>query len=300
MRMVFVVSVTLIALGALGLLFWFLALRPVVIGVPKELPCGFPQTGFDHNALEQLLERFVTPDGKVHYQAWHEDAAARQQLDSYLAAVARYSPENDADRFPSRADRLAYWLNAYNACVIKGVLSHWPIGSVHDVRAPLELKTGMGFFWRLRFVFGGREINLYDLENKVIRARFSDPRVHFVLNCASEGCPVLRPDLPTGAELEPYLEKAAQDFLGERGNVTIDHAAKTLTLSAIFQWYEEEFLADLARRGIPASQRSLRTWLLLFADGDRKAQLHRAADYKVRFASYDWELNSASGEKAPR
>ena len=168
------------------------------------------------------------------------------------------------------------------------------------MRAALELKSGMGFFWRLRFVFGGREINLYDLENKVIRARFSDPRVHFVLNCASEGCPVLRPDLPTGAELEPYLEKAAQDFLGESGNVTIDHAAKTLTLSAIFQWYEEEFLADLARRGIPASQRSLRTWLLLFADGDRKAQLHRAADYKVRFASYDWELNSASGEKAPR
>ena len=82
--------------------------------------------------------------------------------------------------------------------------------------------------------------------------------------------------------------------------MTIDHAARTLTLSVIFQWYEEDFLADLAHRGVPASQRSLKAWVLRVADGDLKAQLHRAADYKVRFASYDWELNSAGGENGPR
>ena len=292
MRVVFGLSVALIVLGVLGLLVWFLALKPVVIRVPKDLPRGFPQTGFDHGAFDQLLERFVTPDGAVRYQAWHEDAAALQQLDRYLAAVARYSPENASDRFPSEADRLAYWLNAYNACVIKAVLAHWPIGSVHDVRAPLELKAGLGFFWRLRFVFGGEEINLYDLEH--------DPRVHFVLNCASEGCPVLRPDLPTGAALEPYLEKAAQEFIHDPKNVAIDHAARTVTLSAIFQWYEEDFVADLARRGVPDLQRSLTAWLVLVTEGDLKAQLQRAADYEVRFASYDWDLNRAGAEKGPR
>jgi len=290
-RMILATSLVFLVVGALGLLFWFLFLKPVVIRVADRLPESFPAAGFDHGEFEGLLERFVTPAGRVRYDDWSADAAALERLDGFLAALARYSPDNAPERFPNEADRLSYWLNAYNACALKGVLAHWPIGSVHDVRAPLELKAGLGFFWRLHFVLGGRVINLYQLEHEVIRARFQDPRIHFVLNCASGGCPALAPELPTGSELEQHLRQATRDFIGDSANVAVDHEARTLVLSAIFKWYEGDFLADLARHETGLSQRTLRSWLVQVAEGELQADLERAAEYRVVFADYDWQLN---------
>lgn len=282
-RALFWISLVLFLLGAAGLAAWFLVLRPVLVRVPDELPAGFPEEGFSHEAFEGLLARFVTPDGGVRYDAWHGDDWARRELDRYLAALARYSPENAAGRFPDEPARLAYWLNAYNACVIKGVLMHWPIGSVHDVQAPVEVKAGLGFFWRLEFVLGGRRLNLYSLENEVIRGRFTDPRIHFVLNCASGGCPVLRPELPEGPELEPYLAQATRDFL--EAHVTVDREARTVTVSPILDWYREDFLADLARRNVP--ERTVLRWLQVTAPG----LVPDTDGYQLRFSDYDWTVN---------
>jgi hypothetical protein len=280
---------TLTALAGGVAAFW-LTFRSVTVGVANVPPLEFPEQGFPHVAFETLLERFVTPGGRVRYQAWHDDPNAREALDRYLATLALYSPETTPTRFPDESDRLAYWLNAYNACVIKGVLTHWPIESVQDVKAPIEFKAGFGFFWRLRFVLGGREVNLYDLENKIIRKRFSDPRIHFVLNCASGGCPAIRPELPKGPALEIYLENATRDFLARPDAVAIDHDHRRITLSPIFEWYRDDFIQDLARRGIPRSQRSLVRWLQL-ATGPPESNLDRAKGYTVRFAPYDWSLN---------
>ena len=141
------------------------------------------------------------------------------------------------------------------------------------------------------FVIGGRVVNLYELENDVIRARFQDPRIHFVLNCGSGGCPALRPELPTGPKLERRLEEATREFIGDSRNVAVDHGTGKLVLSSIFEWFEGDFIADLARRGVPTSQRSVRNWLMLGAEDALRADLERAAAYEVEFADYDWELN---------
>jgi len=281
--MLFWLSLAFVLTGIAGLAACFV-LKSEVLRVPDELPPGFPAGGFDHATFESLLERFVTSDGTVRYQDWHEDEAAMRELDRYLAALARFSPGNAPERFATDGERRTYWIQAYNACVIKGVLAHWPLDSVQDVKAPVELKAGQGFFYNLRFVIGGEEINLYHLEHDIIRKRFTDPRIHFVLNCASEGCPVLRPDVGD-------LAQATRDFLAE--NVVVDHEKKTVTLNSIFDWYADDFEADLAREGLPESRRTVLSWLQRNAERDLKEELARADLYEVRFADYDWGVNAA-------
>ncbi|MDH3591418.1 MAG: DUF547 domain-containing protein, partial [Planctomycetota bacterium] len=199
-RLLVILAVVAVVLGVASCSVF----RGEVIDVPDELPEGFPAQAFDHGSFDALLKEFVG-EGDVRYSDWHRDAAAMRALDRYLGAAARFSPDNAPARFPTDDDKLAYWLNVYNACVIKGVLAHWPIESVHDVKGPIELKEGFGFFYRQRFVLGGEEINLYDLEHEIIRKRFDEPRIHFVLNCASKGCPPLRRDAVTGADLASHL-----------------------------------------------------------------------------------------------
>ena len=92
------------------------------------------------------------------------------------------------------------------------------------MKAPIEFVKGFGFFYRQRFVFGEKAYSLYAIENDKVRNTYRDARIHFVLNCGSQSCPVLRPELPTGDELEPFLHQAAIDFVGEDRNVHIDHA----------------------------------------------------------------------------
>ena len=184
--------------------FWANRPRRVIIDAP--IAAGFPEQGFSHDAFEVLLRDYVTPAGQVDYDRWHASADSLSQLDGYLAAVSEYSPDNTPDRFPERNDALAYWLYGYNAYVIKAVLDRWPLSSVTDIKAPIEAIKGMGFFYQLRFSFGGKYLSLLVVENDRIRARYKDARIHFVLNCASESCPVARPELPTGDALEEKME----------------------------------------------------------------------------------------------
>lgn len=263
-----------------------------VQSVTAPLPKDFPAQGFSHQAFEQLLQRFVV-DSKVDYAAWYADPQAIAQLDSYLAAVAAYSPENAPQRFPTKNDGKAYWLHVYNALVIKAVLDHWPLESVNDVKAPLEIVQGYGFFYRLGFIVGGQKYNLYDIEKEKVLKQWNDPRAHFVLNCASSSCPVIRPSLPTGDALEPHLVKATQEFISNPNNVNIDHQTKQLHLSRIFEWYQSDFINDLHRRSLP-SPNGIVDYLIDAAPASLKASLQQAIAYKIDYVDYDWNLNKAA------
>ncbi len=286
------------ALVGLAGLFWWWNTRPTVLEVDAEPAADFPAAGFSHASFEALLARFV-PSGRVNYDTWHADRAARAELDRYLAAVARWSPDNAPERFQSDADRLAYWLSAYNAFVIAAVLDRWPIASVTAVKAPVEVVKALGFFYTLRFVAGGKRYSLYDIErNKVIKPA-RDPRVHFVLNCGSGGCPLLREKLPTGAALEPYLADAAREFVGDPRNVSVDRERRRIELSAIFQMYEDEFVAEVRRHGLP-SGRGVVAYVMMVADSKLRAELEAAADYQIAFRPYDWSINRAEPKAEAR
>lgn len=281
-------SVALLCAGALGCgLYWSIRPRRLSPRAEAELPAA----GFEHAPFAALLARFVDGEGRVDYAAWAADPAASRALESYLANLAAASPRSAPERFEEEGAPLAYWLNAYNACVIAGVLRHWPLRSVQDVRAPLELAAGLGFFGTLQFNLGGEWFSLHHLEQGLIRVEFSDPRIHFLLNCASGGCPRIRPELPSGPDLEARLEVAAREFVNDPRQVQVDHEAQRLRLSAIFVWYESDFLAELTRRGLPPAKRTLARYLRDLAAPALRAELERAADYRVEALPYDWDLN---------
>jgi hypothetical protein len=138
-------------------------------------------------------------------------------------------------------------------------------------------------------VIGEEEYSLYDLERSKIRDEFEDPRVHFVLNCASGSCPILRPELPGGPALEEYLVDAAREFVSEERNVRVDHAARRIVLSNIFEMYEKEFINDLRRRGVPGG---VLAYVQSVAPEDLRSQLDEADEYTVEFDEFDWSLNA--------
>ncbi|MGB5490649.1 MAG: DUF547 domain-containing protein [Woeseiaceae bacterium] len=269
---------------------FFVMNRPRRVTIDAPVAADFPASGFSHVAFEELLSEYVNPAGEVDYARWQASKASVAKLDSYLAAVSRFSPDTTPQRFPARNDALAYWIYGYNAYVIKSVLDRWPLASVTDVKAPLEAVRGLGFFYQLRFSFGDEYLSLFTVENKRIRARYRDARIHFILNCGSASCPVIRRELPTGDELEHLMTLAAGEFVNNPDNVSVDHDRQIVVLSSIFKWFKKDFINDLRANGRP-SERGLIDYVATLATGSLLSDLDRADDYSVEFRDYDWALN---------
>ena len=288
--MILIWALVAVAMVAILTGLWMNRARRISVDLP--LPTDFPEQGFGHDVFASLLREYVSPDGRVDYERWHKSADSVAALDDYLAAVSHLSPDSAPERFTTRNDELAYWMYGYNAWVIKGVLLNWPLSSVTDVKAPLEVVRGLGFFYQLRFPFGGKYMSLLTVENDKIRKRFQDPRIHFVLNCASESCPVARPDLPVGEELEEMLALAAFEFVNDPDNVSVDHEHRIVSLNSIFKWYKKDFIDYLLATGRP-TEHGLIDYLEGVAGKPLLSDLQRARDYSIEYREYDWQLNSS-------
>ncbi len=270
--------------------FWKWNTQAVVISNSSNLPANFSKDTFSHQILATLLTRFVNKNGHVNYQAWFDDKSAVEQLHHYLTAVAMFSPENDPQRFKGKNDRLGYWVYSYNAQVIRSILDNWPLSSVTDLKAPVEIVQGLGFFYNRKFIFGGKEYNLYQVENGKIFDGEGDPRVHFILNCGSKSCPVLRPQLPVGDALEPFLVQSSQDFIENEKNLSIDHKNRRLYLSTIFKWYKDDFLQAVSNNH---NNPSLIDYLRSISRDSFRTTLANINDYQISFIDYDWDINQA-------
>ena len=217
-------------------------------------------------AWGQVLERHVDDQGLVDYAGLAED---RDDLNSFVAYVYAVSPESHPARFPGRADRLAYYINAYNALAMYNVLES-------DVPESLAGWTKLDFFVLRRLQVGGERMSLYGFENDVIRPQ-GDARVHFALNCMAVSCPRL-PRTPYLADgLDARLDGDARAFFAEPRNLTVDHEARTVALSEILDFFEEDFLVDAPS---------------LIAYVNRYAGEPIPEGYDVRFFDYDWTVNA--------
>lgn len=245
---------------------------------------------------QALLQKYLSPAGEVRYESWHNSTGDVQALDAILREWTENSPNNHPEKFDNASRRLSYWLNLYNALVIREVIGHWPLESVRDVQPTLLSKvvTLKGFFRDLHFDVGGQRMHLGDIENKVIRAQFKDARIHFALNCGSASCPVLRKSVFDGEDLELQLNEASREFVANENNVRVDHDDKEVLLSKIFKWYRQDFDAH-ARAEIGDSRATLMDFLLLFAEDGQAEGLGRARaqNYAIRFMDYDWSLNAS-------
>jgi hypothetical protein len=259
-----------------------LGLRSVAV---RAEPFEQPAEGFDYAWWNEALGRWVQPGG-VKYDVVR---AEEGELRRFIATLGTMGPRATPERFTTEPERLAYYINAYNALVLFAVVDNWPIDSVHDVRGWLDPRAGFGFFYGLRFPLDGRSINLYDLENEVIRG-FIDARIHAAINCASKSCPALMPYAFVPALLDDQLDAVTRDFCSNSPHVRVDDEAEEIQLSAIFEWYQTDFEEHARRLGRPAT---IVDFILAFATPGVAAEVERArnADFEVVFQPYDWGLN---------
>ncbi|MEM7245606.1 MAG: DUF547 domain-containing protein [Acidobacteriota bacterium] len=241
---------------------------------------------FGHEDWGEVLAARVDDQGLVDYAGLAADRAA---LDRTVATVAARSPATHPRLFPTRDHELAYYLNAYNALAIHGVLDLDP-----EVESVWKggLVSGYRFFVKRKVVVGGKKTNLRKLENEVIRKRYRDPRIHVALNCASAGCPRL-PRTPFVAEtLDERLDALTRDFVTDDRHVRVDVTARRVSLSKIFDWFREDFI-DTKRGGAGGT---LLDWVNLHRPPEQRIP----TDFAVDFLPYDKRLNrqvSARGER---
>lgn len=249
---------------------------------PNKFPDGSTLESFPFELWDQVLAQHVDENGNVNYQTISEDPGFLVFIDT----LSRVAPETHPDFFPDERFRLAYYINAYNAFTIYGVVSNPGITSVQDVRVKslAMLKEGQGFFYSLRFKMGKRWINLYDLENKIIRG-FGDARIHAAINCASKSCPMLSNKAYIPQKLDKALGNAMTSMLNNSIHLEVDNANRQVRASEIFKWFLEDFNAT--------SPTDLYNYWLPFLDEERRKMLEQAQaqNYTIQWTPYDWALN---------
>jgi len=242
-------------------------------------PTAAADPHFSHQEWTTVLQRFVDDRGFVDYDAL---AKNRKTFDSYIERLVRTSPENERALFSTRDDRLAYYINAYNAQVFAGVLDRGP-EKVSVWKGGLI--SGYRFFVKRKIEFGGRTMSLKHLEDKVIRAQFQDPRIHAALNCASISCPRLPREAFLADRLDQQLDAAMREFVADEQNVEVDTNRKTVRLSKIFDWFKGDFL------DYELSQGNDRPALLDYINRYRGHGAQLPHDYGVEFLPYDKAIN---------
>ncbi len=237
-------------------------------------------TPFDFGPLNRMLGRFVDSRGRVDYAGIKAEPTDLRMI---LARLREASPESHPAMFPSREDRLAYWINAYNALVIAGVVNAYPATSVKNIHPQ------PGFF-KVFHVVGGKSRSLDDIEHKIIRKKFGDPRIHAALNCAAASCPRLRPEVFLPARLENQLDAAVREFIRDPQHVRVDRNSGTLVLSKILDWFGSDF-TEWYKRTYRVDHVRITDYLNLHLDEEDRAYLRARPQITIRYLPYDWTLN---------
>lgn len=210
----------------------------------------------DHSALDALLRQYVSSSGKVNYKGLKSSQA---KLDAYLKTLEQNPPQNSW----SRNEKLAYWINAYNAYTLKLIVDNYPTSSITNLKG--------GKPWDVKWInIGGKSYSLNNIENDIIRPRFKEPRIHFAVNCAAKSCPPLLNRAWTASNLNSNFEKQTKNFINNSKYNSI--STNSVKVSKIFDWYGVDF-------------GNLIDYLNKYSD----TKIDAGA--KVEFMEYDWQLN---------
>lgn len=258
----------------------------IIIFVTTILIAPFTQAAnFSHDAWNQLLGEYVTPirEGQASVVDYAGMQESRLRLQSYTESLSAVS-QSQFDQWPAQ-EQLAFLINAYNAWTVELVLSGYPdIESIKDLGGILRSPWSKSFIPLL-----GSSRSLDDIEHRMIRGsdRYNDPRIHFAVNCASIGCPSLRPEAYAGDRLDSQLQDQLQLFLSDRTRNRLEQG--TLMVSAIFKWYGEDF--EKAGSGVESLQHFFAgQGAALGLSNEEIAQLE-AGKIAIDYLDYDWRLN---------
>ena len=219
-----------------------------------------------HSSWTSILKEYVDSEGMVDYAGIKEDPA---EFHKYLDSLS----ENPPQKSWSRAEKLAYWINVYNAFTVKLIVDNHPVESIRDLHPTLYV-PGVNTVWHKEFFeIGGEETSLDHVEHGILREEFDEPRIHFAINCASFSCPELRREAFVAERLESQLQEQAVLFINDPKRNRIGE--NRVTISKIFKW----FTGDFTENG------SIIDYLNKYS----KTEIDPNAD--VDYMDYNWELN---------
>jgi hypothetical protein len=248
------------------------------------------QFDHQHTAWSGLLKKHVvlSDAGKASQLRYAGLARDRDALKSYLASLSRV----DAPEFKawSKQQQLAFLINAYNAHMAELILTRYPdIKSVWDFG-----KVFNNPFKNKFFTLFGRELSLDNLEHDTIRVPgvYDEPRIHFAVNCASVGCPMLREEAYVADRLEPQLEQQAVRFLSDRSRNRFNPGSGSLEVSRIFDWYGKDFSGGA--QGLTSREQFFAKYAAMLADDPAHRKLITQGTFVIHFLDYDWRLNDAT------
>lgn len=250
-----------------------------------------PAWAFDHSAWDRVLKEH----SKAGFVDYARLKAMPAPLASYLDSLGSVQ-ETDYAAW-SRDEKLAFWINAYNALTVKAIIDHYPIRPswLGSVRYPKNsIRQIPGVWDKLKFRVASRQVTLDEIEHGILRKEFGEPRAHMALVCASIGCPPLRGEAYAGPKLESQLDEQARAFLGSPAKFRIDREARAVHLSPIFQWFGGDFAGRYAPAdgfaGLSAAEAASLSFIARHLDEDSRRYL-AAGNYSVRYLDYDWSLN---------
>jgi len=213
-------------------------------------------TKVNHDAWDNLLTKYVSKKGNVDYKNFANNSS---KLNDYLNYLATNSPKSNW----TKNEKLAYYINIYNAATVKLILDNYPTKSIKNLKSP----------WGKKIVKIGSElVSLGDIEHKILR-KMGEPRIHFAINCASYSCPKLLNSAFKVATMEQQLELATKDFVNDTTRNIISE--NNIQLSEIFKWYKKDF--------------TNKTNLITYINKYSKIQI--ASNTKINYKKYDWSLN---------
>ena len=246
---------------------YILLLTPASAGEVKDKQ--FDQT---HGLYETVLSEYVK-NGRVDYAGLK---SSPRDLGLYLEQISGVSRE-EFDKW-TRDEQLAFLINLYNARTLDLIQDSYPVGSIKDIA------SDKGGPWEQPVVkMFGDTITLNALENDVIRKNYSEPRIHFALVCAAKGCPALPDKAYLGPSLDEQLEAQTRTFLADTDKNSIDTENKTVRLSPLFEWFEEDFSSKSG-----SVIKFINPYFGNIA----------GPDYKIEYTNYDWSLNGTESSKS--
>jgi hypothetical protein len=233
----------------------------------------------DYSDFDILLQK-VVKGNSVNYSQIIEN---KEILLSLTQKMSEISPDSHPENFQHQNEQLSYWINAYNAFILKIVIENYPVESIKDINF-------IGFtIWLNKNLIGGEEISFKSLEDNIIRDRFQDPRIHFAINCASFSCPPLNNRAYIPEILEKQLDESTRFFINDTNNFWIDENDGIIYISSIFDWYEDDFI-DWLHKNKNIEEPHLLDYIKLYYDGQISEELYTL---EIEFIDYNWNLNDS-------
>jgi hypothetical protein len=218
-----------------------------------------------------VLKDYLNSDGLVDYESLHKDPWLHSQIQRI--------EQTDLSNL-SYKGKFTFWLNAYNLVVLKSVCQE--IGKNPNWIGNTSFLKRFRFFYLRKHLVAGRKISLYNLENKILRKEFEDPRIHFAIHCASKSCPVLPGRLFEESNVEKHLDELTHFFINDEANVRFDTQNRVLWVNEIFKMYLKDFDAS----------GGVKSFIYKHLQNPPDQNIYDEA--ALRYMKYDWTLNSKS------